>query len=843
MSSFKRIKKTNIIHCAILLGVYLVLVLVITRFKYAYGSKLDWNSQHYAIPEYFRNLFYETGELFPSFAPNLGAGENIYNFSYYGLFSPIILISYLLPFVKMNVYIQAISIIGVIASILLFYRFMCKKFNDKTAFLLSFVFLSASPFVFHSHRHIMFVNYMPFLILAMESVDAFFEKGKKQALVIWSLMIILSSYFFSVSAIIMLVVYGVYRYLQLNEKFYIKDFLTQGFSFAGRLFTSVLMAGILLLPTVAVMLKGRDSANVKTDFKQFIPQIRLDYIGINSYGMGLSCFVVLAVIFAIIKKDKASRFAGIVFAVMMTCPLVVYILNGGLYFDPKVYIPFVPFAILLIGETYTDICSRKRGFKLAFLMSLVVLINGLVFFNGWKSTRLFMLADFAIFTVCMILFAYRHKKQYLCFAMTFMSFVSMVSFNSYDKLVLLDDIEYINSDKFKEVADIIADDTDIVRSSTTIERAQTVNKVYGDYYYTPYVYSSIHHKGYSNFYFNEISNENEFRNTALTTRSSNILFDIFMGNKYLISDKSTVESGYELVEQVDDLYLYKNDKVNPVAFSSPRILSYTDYQDLDAVKQMEALAKYIIVDDSVTNGYSTSVVPYYGIDISESKSISEVEGGYKIKSKKNFDINIDLDSPIPNDKLLVVQIMVDNKVGKKDDVSISINGIKNTLTNPTWKYYNGNRMFQYVLTAQNEETLNQLKFEFKKGNYMISDVSAYLMDYPDNWRVDEFNFDKQRTKGDVIAGSIDCNDEGYFQLTVPYDTGFEITIDGKKQDYEIVNTTFIGFPISTGHHEIVMKYTAPLRKEGVIMSICGVLVFVVLGIFEAYRNKKNKKAV
>ena len=37
-----------------------------------FGSKVDWISQHSVIPDYFRQQFYETGELFPEFALNLG---------------------------------------------------------------------------------------------------------------------------------------------------------------------------------------------------------------------------------------------------------------------------------------------------------------------------------------------------------------------------------------------------------------------------------------------------------------------------------------------------------------------------------------------------------------------------------------------------------------------------------------------------------------------------------------------------------------------------------------------------------------------------------------------------
>ena len=54
-----------------------------------FGSKVDWISQHSVLPEYFRQQFYETGQWFPEFAANIGGGQNIYNFAYYGLYSPV----------------------------------------------------------------------------------------------------------------------------------------------------------------------------------------------------------------------------------------------------------------------------------------------------------------------------------------------------------------------------------------------------------------------------------------------------------------------------------------------------------------------------------------------------------------------------------------------------------------------------------------------------------------------------------------------------------------------------------------------------------------------------------
>ena len=74
----------------IILGYSLILILLIISNQTIFGSKIDWLAQHVAFPDYFRNLFYKTHDLLPSFAFSLGAGQNIYNFSYYGLYNPLL---------------------------------------------------------------------------------------------------------------------------------------------------------------------------------------------------------------------------------------------------------------------------------------------------------------------------------------------------------------------------------------------------------------------------------------------------------------------------------------------------------------------------------------------------------------------------------------------------------------------------------------------------------------------------------------------------------------------------------------------------------------------------------
>ena len=97
---------------------------VLYRRRKYFGAKVDWSSQHSVFPEYFRQQFYRTGQFFPEFALNIGGGQNIYNFSYYGLFSPVVLIGYLLPNVKMSDYMMVASIVCLTAAVIILYRWL-----------------------------------------------------------------------------------------------------------------------------------------------------------------------------------------------------------------------------------------------------------------------------------------------------------------------------------------------------------------------------------------------------------------------------------------------------------------------------------------------------------------------------------------------------------------------------------------------------------------------------------------------------------------------------------------------------------------------------------------------
>ena len=162
-----------------------------------FGSSIDWISQHSTLADYFRKRFYATGNLFPDFAWNLGGGQNIYHFAYYGLLSPTVLLSYLFPFIPMDLWVMGSSALLYAADAVLFYRWISKKgLHYGNCLFTSLFFTCSTALLYHSYNQLMFVNYMPFLLLALLGVDRHFQKRKSGLLILSVLGMILTSFIF-----------------------------------------------------------------------------------------------------------------------------------------------------------------------------------------------------------------------------------------------------------------------------------------------------------------------------------------------------------------------------------------------------------------------------------------------------------------------------------------------------------------------------------------------------------------------------------------------------------------------------------------------------------------------
>ncbi|MCR5702222.1 MAG: YfhO family protein [Lachnospiraceae bacterium] len=102
--------------------------------------------------------------------------------------------------------------------------------------------------------------------------------------------------------------------------------------------------------------------------------------------------------------------------------------------------------------------------------------------------------------------------------------------------------------------------------------------------------------------------------------------------------------------------------------------------------------------------------------------------------------------------------------------------------------------------------------------------------------------DIETMKDDYVKGKITADKDGLMMTSIPAMDGFSVYADGKKTDYKKVGA-FIAVPLSAGEHEVEFKYMTPYFKQGAIISLAGILVYVLLCVVALNKRKEdNKKA-
>lgn len=833
-----KINKKDKLNLIIMTVIFCLIIIFILRNGNLYGSILDWNTQHSVIPEYFRSLFYKTLNIFPDFTLNLGSGQNIYNYSYYGLFNPVIVLSYFLPFISMKSYIQISSILLVYSSVILFYYFLRRnKVNENVSLLSSVVFLTASPLLFHSHRHIMFMNYMPFLILALIGVDKYFEKDNSKLLCISTVLIILMSYYYSIPAIISIVIYGVYKYIKLNKKITVKSFFKDGFRFLIPIMIAILISCILLVPTFYAILIGRLPNDINISLSDLlVPRINVKYLMYNAYGVGLTSISLLALINLFFDKKRENRFLLICLSSLIIFPIINYLLNGTMYIDAKVLIPFLPLYTLVISYMFDKISTKKIDLRKLVIASLAVLF---LIYVGKSSYGNYFYIDF-IFSLTLIIIATKTNTKYLFKILTIVLLVIYsCAGNSKDTLVSRKDInssENVNQEKLIKKIPKGYDHTTLYNL-----KLENVNNIYGNLnIYSDYLYSSTGNANYNLFMFDTFEVPMQSRNRLIISANKDLMYLMFSNNRYFIGDNVDI-TGYKEIDKIGDTKLYENTDVLPFMYVSYNYYSKTDFSKKSFPYNNEILLNNVVVNGKTNNEFKTSIKETF-IRQSDIKYMdpSIINNGDRITVKKdNSRMLIDIPE-VARNKILFVSFNLEPQSCKVGDLLVNINGNTNKLTCREWKYYNGNTTFNYVISG---DTSNKVEVTFSKGIYKIDNLKIYYMDYNDirdiNKKVTKVDIDS-KTKGDKIYASVETEKDGYFVTTLPYDKGFTIKVDNKKIDYEKVNTAYVGFKISKGKHNIVIEYKAPFKIIGLIMSFIGIIMYILFYHKNLIKNIKKK---
>lgn len=813
-----------------------------------FGAKVDWLSQHSVLPDYFRQQFYATGKLFPEFAANLGGGQNIYHFAYYGLYSPLILPSYLLPFVKMSDYIMAVSITGLTASVLLFYYWLkSRKTNTGTAFILSLMFLLAGPMIGQYSGQIMFVDYMPFLCLALIGVDRYFEQEKSALFTVSVFLMIMTSFYFSIGGMLALVLYGLHRYFEQREecRVTVSTFLIDGLCFVRPMFLAVLMGSFFLVPTALALTGGRSKGQNISLATFFVPQITVERFTYSIYGIGLTTLVITVLLTGLLYRKIYEKVLTYGCVIVLVIPVFTYLLNGGLYIRDKVFIPFLPLLCYLIG-IYLEKC-RKR--ELSFIAGIVPYIITTIFVyiarNQFVSKDIgkgiwkVLLAESILFLICYVLYCamkryHKETKEILmlalpsviCLAVTMNTFYQMKPDRYVSRKLYRDVVGEQNRQAVKEA---LKDDgyyrTEQMGSDD--ENAADLNRIWDVDQNITSIYSSAYNPDYQTFRQKTFGLEEPFRNGMMQSVSKNPVFQRMMGVRYIVSDSDV--PGYTLVKKCGTTGIYQNKDAAPVMYATDRVMTEEKYKKLAFPYNQTAFLEYAVVGEHTESSDQNIMTAYEPVSLKMANN--RTTGGAEQKTIQQEG----------QKQILFLRFRVDNAHPNKD-VAVWINGIRNKLSAKDHVYYNENKIFTYAVPLKDGE--DNISVTFGKGKYQLSQVQAYLGSLPERSETlyqSEVQVDKKQTKDNVIQGTIQVKNNGWFITSIPYDTHFKMYIDGKETKIQKVNMAFLGCKIRRGKHEVKIIYHAPGTTTGKVLSLIGIAGFLLVLVQEKRKQKNNTR--
>lgn len=862
----------NALTLLLLLAAGSVLIWLLVPSGSWFGSETDWYSQHVTIADYMRKNFYATGNLFPDFT-GLGGGTNFFSLSYYGFMRPDVLISYLFPQIEMEWFIQGYAILEILlGGGLLYYWLHRKGFSDFTGFACGFFYLSANCF-FQAHRQIMFVNYLPFLLLAFLCLDRILAP-KDEAVyhfrphigLIFSLFFcILHSFYFFPSCFVACILYICHL---------LPDFLKnveQGarkktkhriwWNYIVDVSFAVTMNLFLLLPTGLAILGNKKDTGVSTSLLKILGvNPTLDSILYSPYGCGLTLFCLYALFLCI--REKKTRKLAIAIFVLLFFDIFYWILNATLYVRPKCLIPFLPLILYLVAQALEGLRLGKirHSLPLALLCSVPVIVQ-LLFLLHNQQVRHLITADLVLLLVCVSAGICLEEKRIALpihswwvniFGLVLLLTIPAMLYQAkgqeeYYTTVADESRDYFSQEDLEKYCENPQARFDVIEHPSS----NTNYVITGDQNKST-LYSSISNSTYNTLLYDLLQMPISIRNRVAMTADENPFQEYLMGVRYIQTKDDKVPAGYITLIEKNGHVLAENKNVLPIAYGSTALLSEKDYDTLSYPQTLDTIANRTIVPDSEDaeatlhnsqqSGNSDNEEAAFNSILSFEPYTSQMKE-YSLPadffahkaSGKSETLSRDLPESLPASTILLISF--DVEYSGERDMSITINGIRNRLSGSEAPYPNNNERFYYMVSSNNK--LDALDITFSKGDYKVKNVEAYTIPLSALFHPGLVEFQENSTSGkEIVNGSIDMTEDGYFVTSYTFSRGYVAYVDGRQVTPVQVNKAFLGFPLEKGAHEIQIEFHAPGKSLGFALSLVAAVLLIFCNIGYALKHRK-----
>lgn len=794
----------------------------------------DMFYQYYRLLIQFKDILLGNNSLFYTY--EMGFGQSFFSTYAYYIASPLNLL--LLFFNNVEKFINFIIIFKVGLCGLTSFIYFKYHFEKQNGILLVFSCLYAlSNQVLSNYFNIMWLDSYYLAPLVLLGIDKLIDKNKSLFYFVTLFFTVTINYYTGYMVCIFSALYFMYRCvikydkkdLKKVKKIAIKFMIVSILSCATTLFVN--LPNIFELTSI-----NRNNESVDLDFLLNLSKIFPASENFNT----------------IINRTYAYLYIGLI-----TIPLLIlYFINKNISKKEKISFAIL-LLILLLSILITPINNIWHGFsapkgfnyRYYFLFIIVILFNcikSLIKLSDFKIKH-YLIIDIIILTIgtvllitkdlsllsygitilfmfvySLLLYLYNKKiklnnilRKTLLFFIMFETFIN--AFYLYEGKYFLkkeymfyrDDLNFTLIEKIKEDNKLLFNRTENAISSFNDSMLYDYNGLSAWYSTLNYPMSEFLSKIGYNAYMN------------VYKHNSSILLDSLFGLNYYITSESLDE--YKLIYNFNvtdesgefNRYVYKN----PYALSIGYMVNERSKDNIECVEIFDCQNKFV---DSIIGKENE----YYKKGKIEEIGLAK----YKllIEDKSNFYIVLDYNDDFTLGSMGVNFQYYDKSI--KKPINLKMYNINNASKYSYTKFKNGllmNTEYVYELTNLSEG----LEFENAYLYYEVGNIEDIYKELSSN------QLEIIEIKDGYIKGNIEATEEkNVLMLTLPYEKGWNVKVDGKEIETTKIFDTFLGVELEPGNHEVEFSYETPGLKTGIIISAISLSLYIAY-----YFLEKNKK--
>ena len=311
--------------------------------------------------------------------------------------------------------------------------------------------------------------------------------------------------------------------------------------------------------------------------------------------------------------------------------------------------------------------------------------------------------------------------------------------------------------------------------------------------------------------------------------------DSIISMKYVIStkpSKNTILTLKDTYEKGDDtIYVYENKDWLPIAFGAGRLTKEFDFSTYK-----ERPVRFINHLAAAMNQKSGSVEIYERLNIKSTELENLTSGGSvrngtlynKINSQKDAYYNFIVETPEKESDIFLAPLY-----STAVEFTIDVNGVPYNLTGENDSY----GMIYLGRFKSGSSVSVKIKPQEDKM-YIYSDSDLFFALNEDNYNecisyLKEEQLNVTSFTDTSIKGIINIKSDNHLLFTsIPYDTGWQVEIDGKKVDTIKVLDSLLAVNISKGEHTVSFRYSPVEYKTGGIISISSLILFAGASIIQ-----------